>query len=193
MENLIKEIKDGIFTVGIDDSVHERGGKREVKLFFIFCRGPFIEKVTYTYIEVDGLNATEAIIRVLLSEKKERFSIIVTHGITVGGFNLFDIEKIWESIKKPIISVTENKPMGDSMLKALKKLPNQKTREEIFGRAGPLLSVQTELGSNKLFFHIKGISEELAKKFLKKFAIRSRLPEQLLLAHKIASGWENTI
>jgi len=63
----------------------------------------------------------------------------------------------------------------------------------MFVRAGPLLSVQTELGSNKLYFHIKGISETLAKKFLKKFAIRSRLPEQLLLAHKIASGWENTI
>ena len=193
MENLIKEIKDAIFTVGIDDSVHERGGKRKVKLFFVFCRGPFIEKVTYTDIEVDGLNATEAIIRVLLSEKKESFSLILTHGITAGGFNLFDIEKIWQLVKKPIISVTENKPVGDKMLNALKTMSNYKVRKEMFVRAGPLLSVQTELGSNKLYFHIKGISESLAKQFLKKFAIRSRLPEQILLAHKIASGWKNTI
>lgn len=190
---MIKEIKNGIFTVGIDDSVHKRGGRRETKLFFIFCRGQFIEKVSQTQIEVDGFDATKAIIRILLSEKKERFSLIVTHGITAGGFNLFDIEKIWQSVKKPIISVTENKPMGDSMLNALKKLPDHKTREDIFVRAGPLLSVQTDSGTNKLYFHVKGISETLAKKFLKKFAIRSRLPEQLLLAHKIASGWENPI
>ena len=192
MEKLIKEIKDGIFTVGIDDSVHERG-ERLTKLFFIFCRGQFIEKISHTDIEVDGFDATEAIIRVLLSEKKDCFSLILTHGITTGGFNLIDIEKIWQSVRKPIISVTENKPMGDSMLKAIKKLPDHKTREEIFVRAGPLLSVQTELGRNKLYFHIKGISISLAKKFLKKFAIRSRLPEQLLLAHKIASGWQNPI
>lgn len=192
MENLINEIKDGIFTVGIDDSVHERGGKW-TKLFFVFCRGPFIEDVLHTHIEVDGFDATEAIIRVLLSKKKECFSLILTHGITAGGFNLFDIEKIWQSVKKPIISVTENKPMGDSMLNALKKLPDHKTREKVFARVGPLLSVQTELGSNKLYFHTKGISESLAKQFLKKFAIRSRLPEQLLLAHKIASGRENQI
>lgn len=185
---MLSEIKNGIFSVGIDDAIHKRGGKK-TELFFIYCRGQFLEKISHTPIEVDGFDATEAIIHTL-KPQTENFALIVTHGLTVGGFNLIDIEKVNTIVKRPIIAVTENKPTGDSILNAIKNLSEYKIRKDILDRAGPLYSVQTKIGSNRLYFHIKGINELLAKKFLKKFSIRSRLPEQVLLAHKIASGWK---
>ncbi|MHA1727984.1 MAG: endonuclease dU [Promethearchaeota archaeon] len=182
-------IKSGIFSVAIDDAIHERGEKH-TELFFIFCRGQFLEKILHTTINVDGFDATEEIISTL-KPFRDRFAIIITHGITVGGFNLIDIEKVCNGINRPVIAVTENKPAGgNAMREALKNLPECERRLQIFDRAGDIFSVKTDLGQNKLHYHIMGLDESSARKFLKKFAIRSRLPEQLLLAHKIASGWK---
>ncbi|MCP4763850.1 MAG: DUF99 family protein [archaeon] len=184
---MLKEIKDGIQTVGIDDSIHNRGDLY-TELFFIFCRGTFIENIVHKRVEVDGLDSTKVILEVL-KPLKEQFRLITLHGITVGGFNLVDIEKIFNSLDKPIIAVTENKPEGNSMYEALKNLPQYEMRKKIFDKAGPIHSIQTQVGKNELFYHLKGIENSLAIKFLNKFAVRSRLPEQLLLAHKIASAW----
>ena len=179
-------IKDGIFVVGIDDAPHERGNLT-TELFFIFCRGTLLEHVDHVSIDVDGLNSTEMVIK-KLKPMKDQFQIIATHGITTGGFNVLDIELICDTLETPVIAVTENSPRGN-FLEAIKNLPNYEKRKIIIDKAGPQISTLTPIGKKEVFFQYKGIEEKFAIQFIKKFAIRSRLPEQLLLAHKIASGW----
>lgn len=185
-EKMLTTIKDGIHTIAIDDARYARGDDC-TELIFVFCRGLFLEKVIRSRISVDGLDATETIIRILIN-RKEQYGIILTHGVTFGGFNVIDIQKIYTILKKPIISVTENQPTGEIMLDALKKLPNFKIRGKMMQSAGELYTTNPEIGKNNLYFHIKGISEGTAKDYLTKFGVRSRLPEPLFLAHKIASG-----
>jgi len=179
-------IKDGIFVVGIDDAPHERENLT-TELFFIFCRGTYIERIDHATIDVDGLNSTEVVIK-KLKPIKDQFQFIVTHGITTAGFNVLDIEMINKSLDIPVIAVTENSPKGN-FLEAIKNLPNYEKRKSIIMRAGPQHSTLTPIGKKKVYFQFKGIEKELTVRFLKKFALRSRLPDQLLLAHKIASGW----
>jgi len=179
-------IKDGMHVVGIDDAPHARGNLT-TEIFFIFCSGAFLEKIDHRTIEVDGLNSTEVVINALQSVKGQ-FQLIATHGITTGGFNMLDIEKISTTLKVPIISVTENQPRGN-FLEAIKNLPEYEKRKSLAENAGTFYSYITPIGKKPVYFYTKGIEKELAIQFLKKFALRSRLPEQLLLAHKIASGW----
>jgi endonuclease V-like protein UPF0215 family len=179
-------IKDGIFVVGIDDAPHERGTPT-TELFFIYCRGIYLERIDHATINVDGLNSTEVVIEKLKSTR-DQFQLIVTHGITTGGFNILDIDLISKTLEIPIISVTENSPKGN-FLDAVSNLPNYEERKSIIARAGPQYSTLTPIGEKEVFFQFKGIEKKIAIQFLKKFALRSRLPEQILLAHKIASGW----
>jgi endonuclease V-like protein UPF0215 family len=183
---MITNIKKGIQVVAIDDSIHERGDEK-TEIVFLFCTGTLLEKIFIAKIDVDGFNSTRVIIDTL-KPVLNHFRLLVTHGITVGGFNLFDIQKIHNELKKPIIAVTENEPSGNSIRDAIKNLPDYEKRKEIIDNAGELYSVKTSAGDNELYFHVKGISEKMAKQYLKKFAVRSRLPECLLLAHKIGSG-----
>ncbi|MHA1669955.1 MAG: endonuclease dU [Promethearchaeota archaeon] len=179
-------IKDGIFVVGIDDAPHKRENLT-TELFFIFCQGAYLERINHATIDVDGLNSTEMIIETL-KPIKNLFQLITTHGITTGGFNVLDIEMIYNALDTPVIAVTENCPRGN-FLEAIKNLPNYEERKSIIERAGPQHSTSIPIGEKKVYFQFKGIEKNSAIQFLKKFALRSRLPEQLLLAHKIASGW----
>ncbi|MHA1792063.1 MAG: endonuclease dU [Promethearchaeota archaeon] len=183
---MINFIKKGIQIVAIDDAPHERGNIH-THLAFVFCRGMFLEHFLHARIKVDGLDATDVVIKTL-SPHANLFRLVVTHGITVGGFNMLDIKQLMEVLEKPVISVTENKPNDGALELATSHLHDQEKRLELISRAGPLYHVKTDAGKNELFFHAQGIRVEIAKRFLKKFSVRSRLPECLLLAHKIATG-----
>lgn len=180
------DIKDGIHIVGIDDAPHKRGNPT-TEIFFIFCSGFQLERIDHGMIEVDGFNSTEVVINAL-KPVNDQFQIVVTHGITTGGFNVLDIEEIHKALDVPIISVTENPPRGN-FLEAIKNLPEYGKRRSLIEKAGTQYSFVTPIGKKPVYFYIKGIDEKSTKVFLKKFAKRSRLPEQVLLAHKIASGW----
>lgn len=182
-EEYLSEIKEGIFSVAIDDSKHHRSDLYAT-LIFIICRGIYIEHVIKSTIQVDGLDADEIIINTL-SPLESQYQIILIHGITMGGLNIPDINKICQTLKKPVIAITENVPNPDNFIKAIEKLPDRGNRLKNLENAGTLYSLDVKLG--KVFYYIQGISNPNAKIFLNKFAIRSKLPEQLLIAHKIAS------
>jgi endonuclease V-like protein UPF0215 family len=178
-------IKNGIFTVAIDDAPHKRD-HLTTELVFVVCRGFYLEHFTHAIVDVDGLNSTDTILKEL-DPIIDQFQIVLTHGITTAGFNLIDIERIFTELNKPIISVTENAPKGQ-FKDAIRNLPDYKVRKSIIKRAGEQHSYVTPAGKNPVFFQYKGLELKTVQQFLKKFSKRSRLPEQLLLAHKIASG-----
>lgn len=179
-------IKDGIHVVGIDDAPHQRDDE-STDIVLVFCEGLFLENVSIRKIDVDGLNVTDILIDEL-SDKIEHFQMVVTHSITFGGFNLLDIDKLHKIICKPIIAVTENKPDQTKFQDALKNLTEFQKRSMILQNAGPFYEIKPSVGENPIFFYKKGMEINDAEQFLKKFSVRSRLPEQVLLAHKIASG-----
>jgi endonuclease V-like protein UPF0215 family len=182
------EIKDGMFTVGIDDSSHKKGDK-SCELFFVFCRGRYIERISHFPIDVDGFDSTDMIIKIL-KPNPDLYTLITIHGITVGGFNLIDLQTVYDQLKKPILAITENKPHGRAIFEAIAQLPNLDKRKEIIQHAGPMFTYSSKFGTNDVFYYIKGITEDTAKRFLAKFAFRAKLPEPVLLSHKIACGFQ---
>jgi endonuclease V-like protein UPF0215 family len=185
-QEFLTNIKDGIFSVAIDDANHTRGDLY-TSLFFIICRGTLIENVIRSKIQVDGLDSTEVIIKTL-TPIQDQFQIILIHGITVAGLNIIDISLISLKLRKPLIAITENAPHSSDFLNAINSLPHIDERKDILKKAGDLYSVNVKFGT--IYYYLQGTSESIAKKFFNKFCIRSKLPEQLLIAHKIASFQE---
>ena len=183
---MIHAIKPGIQVVAIDDKVH-RKTDATTKLAFVFCAGTVLEKVLNAEIDVDGMNATEKIITTL-EPYKDQFRLILLHGITVGGLNIVDIEAVHEALGHPLIAITENEPEGDTIFDAIKHAPGEEEHRKMIENAGPMHVVKPRSRETDVYFYVKGIDEKLAAQYLKKFAVRSRLPECLLLAHKIATG-----
>ena len=184
---MISTIKDGIHVVAIDDAPHQRG-QTSTELIFAYCKSTYLEKVTRVAITVDGNDSTNVILEELHPNKKG-FTLILLHGITVGGLNVVDISYLSEILQKPILAVTENPPTQNSINSAIEHLENPEFRRNIVKKAGPLYSYLTAHGSTPISYHAIGISKDMAKEFFTKFSLRSRLPEQLLIAHKIASSY----
>lgn len=183
---MITSIKDGIHVVGIDDAPHMRGDTL-TEVVFTYCKSTFIERVSLSLIAVDGKDSTQVILEEL-QKNTESFTLILLHGITVGGLNIVDIQKISDELHKPIIAVTENPPTTNLLYTVVEFTHYSQIRKDLIKKAGPLFSYLTKNGTTPIFYHRKGISKGVAEEFFKKFCIRSRLPEPLLLAHKIASA-----
>lgn len=183
---MIQSIKNGLQVLAIDDKLHQRGDKR-TKLAFVLCQGTLLDKVLSAEIEVDGLDATDVVIKTL-APIAQQFRLLLTHGITTGGLNMIDIDAVHHAIDRPVIAVTENKPDGKSLYDAIKHVPGEAERRAILDRAGEMHACKPRAGETEVYFYAKGIDAKVAQQYLKKFAVRSRLPECLLLAHKIATG-----
>ncbi|TFG20304.1 MAG: DUF99 family protein [Promethearchaeota archaeon] len=181
-------IKNGIHVVAIDDSPHHKGDT-STEVFFVYCKSTFLEYVTRTTITVDGIDATQKILEEL-QKNQDNFNLILLHGISVGGLNIVDIRTISQTLQKPLLAITENPPTAGAIYSAIQKVDNSDLREILVDQAGPMLPFSTTHGFKPIYISCQNIDEKLVERFLKKFCIRSRLPEQLLLAHKIASAWK---
>ncbi|MFW9940041.1 MAG: DUF99 family protein [Candidatus Thorarchaeota archaeon] len=182
-------MKDNPITIGIDDSTFDlKSGFKTAQLIGVICQGIRMVNVTRTEIDIDGNNATEKIIE-LVRQNEKQVQYIFTHTITFGGFNIINLEQIYNEVNKPIIAFNDKKVDIDSVVNALiKKFPiDYKEKIQYILEAGNLYQsrIQTAGGISNIYFHLKGIEISEVNFLLKKSSIDSKLPECLRLAHLI--------
>ncbi|MFX1310047.1 MAG: DUF99 family protein [Promethearchaeota archaeon] len=182
-------MKDNPIIIGFDDATFElKTNVKTTQLIGVVCQGIRMVNVTCTEIQIDGDNATEKLIE-LVTQNEKHVQIILTHTITFGGFNLINLNTIYNELNKPIIAVNDRKVNIDSVIKAIKyKFPNtyrQKIKNII--DAGNLYhtKIETAGGLSEIFFHSKGIEISKVDLLLQKICIDSKLPECIRLAHLI--------
>ncbi len=180
-------MKRYIRALGVDDSyfVPHRPGK--VPLVGAVLRMPnYFEGVLLREIEVDGLNSTEAIIDMLQSKYKKQIRIIFTQGITFGGFNVVDLERVHRETGVPVVVISRKEPNLGKIEEALKKHFNDwKDRMNLI-RKYPLERVKN--GNFHIYIQRVGISEKEALFAIKNFTVKGAIPEPLRVAHLIASA-----
>ena len=185
-----RQIKSEIRILGIDDSVFTPKTKGEAYIIGVVYRGgQWLDGIMRTQIEIDGLDATEKIVKMIKnSPHYEQIRVIMLDGVTFAGFNIVDIKKLYEKTRLPVITVTREKPNFKDIRKALKNLPHCEKRWKAMRNAGEIFKVQTREGEEPVHVGVAGISESDAQKILKKTSTRSNIPEALRVAHIIASG-----
>jgi len=169
--------------IGIDDSPFNKFKDKQILVVGVVMRGGlFVDGILSTKADVDGINATNQIIKMINKCKfKPQLQCIFLNGIAVGGFNVIDVHKLNKKTKIPVVVVIRINPNIKKIKETLIKI-KQKNKIKLIEKAGKVIQV------DEIFVQLTGIDLEKAKKILKIVCTRSLLPEALRLAHIIATG-----
>lgn len=190
---MLKIIKPEIRIVGWDDAPFKFKDKHTL-LVGVICRGGVqIDGVITTRIRVDGNDATEKIAKAInRSKHKEQLRIIMLDGITFGGFNIADINRLYEKTKLPVIVVIKEKPDMKAIKKSLSRFKDSEKRWELIERAGSIREFEVKnkvlKGRKKIYYQNAGIDEYTCERIINLTAVNSVIPEPVRTAHLICNG-----
>jgi len=189
----IREVKPEIRVLGIDDGVFTPHSREMVDVVGVVFRGGYwLDGFMHTRIQVDGTNATEKLFQMITcSPHYPQLRVVMLNGITLAGFNIVDLKELNQKVRLPIIAVTREKPNFNDIKKALQNLSEHEKRWKAIQKAGKMIKAHTREGEEPIYVHVAGVSEETAKRILRRTSTRSNIPEALRVAHIIASGLEH--
>ncbi|MEM5791062.1 MAG: DUF99 family protein [Candidatus Aenigmatarchaeota archaeon] len=181
-------IKSEIRVLGFDDSAFEKNSESLVPVIgVVFRGGKFLDGVLKTEVKVDGLDATEKIVKLInLSRHKQQLKVIMFDGITLAGFNLVDIEEVGKKTSLPVIVINRKIPNLEKVRDALKNFDDFEKRWEIVLRAGKIKECRVK--NKKIYYQAFGLSDEDAREIINITSTRSLIPEPLRVAHLIATA-----
>ncbi len=166
--------------IGIDDSPFSKNFPGKVLVVGVAMRENLIEGILSTYVEIDGVDATEKIIKMVRSSKfGPQSKILMINGIALAGFNIIDLEKL--SKFAPTIIISRKKANYKKIKAALK---NFEDGDERFQK---ILSAGEQHRCGKVYFQTK-MDPSIACKYIKEYTINSNVPEPIRIAHMIGSG-----
>lgn len=176
-------MKKEIRIIGWDDCAFGFKQKYVTIVGTVFRGASFLDGLLSTHIEKDGMDATENIANAILNSRHyDQLSYIMLDGITLGGFNVVDIKKIFEGTDLPVIVALRKMPEMKKFLAALEKLPNYGKRTKAVKAAGKFFMFRD------LIYQKTGLSKNECEDLLRLTCVRSIVPEPLRIAHLIASG-----
>jgi len=180
-------MKNEIRVLGIDDSPFTFNDKFSDIIGVVMRGGSYIECVLKNTVEIDGDNSTDKCVDMINHTRhKLQLKAVLIDGVSFGGFNVIDTEKIYDSTCIPIITVTRDKPDFEKIKMALEK--HFKDWEERYKliMEGDLHEVKTV--HNPIYVKCVGMTIKEAKEIIKISTIRGVIPEPIRVAHMIASG-----
>jgi len=180
-------MKKQIRILGIDDSPFTFTDKYATIIGVVMRGGEYLECVLSAQVAIDGKDATHVCKEMIQNTKhKQQLKAAMLDGVALGGFNIVDIDELYESTELPIITITRDKPDFRKIKLALQKnFDDWKHRWEIL-KKGELKVVKTK--HNPIYVKCIGIPLEQAKEIINLCTIRGVIPEPLRVAHIIASG-----
>ncbi len=180
-------MKTKIRALGIDDAPFKFTDKYVLIVGNIVRAPNYLEGIISTHVEVDGIDATKKIYDMINDSRfGEQVKVIFTDGTAVAGFNMLDLRVLFEKTGIPVISVSRDKPDIKAIKNALMKhFDRWEPRLEVLNK-GEIHEVKTE--HLPIYIQCEGIDLDEAKRFLKLFTIRGRLPEPIRISHIVASG-----
>jgi hypothetical protein len=180
-------MKQQIRLLGIDDSPFTFNDKYCVVIGVVMRGGDYLECVLRNQVKIDGNDATFVCKHMIENTRhKKQLKAVLLDGIALGGFNVVNINELYNDTNLPILTITRDKPDFEKIKLALKKnFGDWKERWNIMSK-GELYEVKTS--HNPIYVKCAGITIDQAKEIIKLSTIRGAVPEPIRVAHLIASG-----
>jgi len=182
-------LKSEIRILGFDDGAFVSKSEDKVPIIgVIFRGGKFLDGALKTEVIVDGIDATEKIIKLINSTRhKQQLKVIMFDGVTLAGFNVVDIKKLYEETKLPVIIINRKIPNLKKVKNALKNFKDFERRWGMILNAGEIKECEVR-ENKKVYYQSIGLSEEETEEIIKLSTTRSFIPEPLRVAHLIATA-----
>jgi hypothetical protein len=169
--------------VGFDDGPFDRRGSRIVPVAGIVCAGTRFEGMVLGAVRRDGRDATRVLSALLRGGKfLPQVHLVLLDGITLGGFNVVDLEALAAALGRPCAAVMRRPPDLAAVERAVRALPGAEGRLARLRRAGPV----HRLG--RFVFQVRGAGPEETAAALEAVTDRGAVPEPLRLAHLVAAA-----
>ncbi len=186
---MIRKVKPQIRVVGFDDGTftfsHKLTHGKTVLIGVVMKGAEEVVGILARWITVDGSDATSLMVDAINSSRFRDLRIILLKGITYGGFNVVDVERLSAETGLPVIVVIRKRPDIDAMESALRKHFRDSDRRIELLRKAPTVR---ELVPGRLYYQCYGLSEETAREIIRTTTRSGFTPEPLRLAHMIASA-----
>ena len=179
------KVKEEIRILGVDDGSFSRSQSKTLLVGSVFRGGSWMDGLMSSEISVDGRDATDKLIDMIKSSKYEDIRVIMLHGVTVAGFNIFDVKELFEETGLPVIVFIESRPEMRKIKKALKNLEDWEKRLKVMKKTG---EVNEMVLNKKVYFQVCGISKKDAERIIEISSTRGDIPEPLRISHIIATG-----
>jgi endonuclease V-like protein UPF0215 family len=192
--------KSEIRILGFDDGAHEdfrkwenrelpTGERHKVPVIgVIFRGGSFLDGALRTDVTIDGLDSTDRLIDIInRTRHKRQLRVIMLDGVTFGGFNIIDIQRLNEETGLPVIVFNRKMPDLDRVRKALKNFEDYEKRWELIEKAGDIKPHRLKRNKN-VYFQNAGLSDEETKEIIDLSSTHGQIPEPLRVAHMIATA-----
>lgn len=182
-------MKSNIRILGIDDGPFQRENDTKTTIVGVLMRmDGTIESVLSDHITIDGDDTTSVILHFVEQIGGSNVNVILTEGITFGGFDIINPDEIHRKTGIPFISITKGKGDLESMTLALEKHGNLEKLEKI-----RILRPVRKIIGNRLFtLNMSGISEKEAILLLRKLMRVGTVPEPLRMADMIAFSFKTS-
>lgn len=173
--------------IGFDDSPFTFQDET-VRVVGVVMRGAgYVEGVLSRHVTTDGNDATTVLAEMVGSSRfRPMLRALFLNGVTMGGFNVVDVERLHESLRIPVVSVVRDEPDYEKAERALRKhFPDAETRLATLARQRPQAFAN---GRFKVWCVSRGIAGAAVANLLEAATVRGAIPEPIRLAHIIASG-----
>ncbi len=180
--------KSEIRILGFDDAAFSKESKTVPVIGVIYRGGKFPDGILRTDIAVDGLDATEKLIKRINSTRhKQQLKVLMFDGITLGGFNIVDIKQLYKKTHLPVIVINRKHPNLKDVEKALKNFKDYRKRWKMILDAGKIKSCSLK-NNKKVYYQSIGLSDEETEEIIQLSCTNSQIPEALRVAHLIATA-----
>jgi hypothetical protein len=180
-------LKRDVRFLGIDDGPFERGDDR-TQIVGVVTRGAsYIEGVLTSEVAVDGTDATDTLIRLVRSTKfRPLIRCVFLNGIAVGGFNVVDLDALYEATRIPVVTLSRTRPDPPAIRRALKAtFDSWRNRWNLIQSFRP---TRVRNGRFWVYATPRGATLSEATRWIQATTVRGAIPEPVRLAHVIASG-----
>jgi len=175
-----------MLVVGVEDGSFQKGITPKALLAAVLFKGLEIEDVKIVRITVDGLDATEKLVKIL---REWKFEAIMLAGISFAGFNVVDPTVIHKQFEKPVIIISRTKPNNNAVKRALQRhFEDWRVRWDVFKKLGLIHKVVASTGVPPVYVETVGVNAEWAGNLIRALSVYNRIPEPIRVARLIARG-----
>lgn len=180
------EVSPHVRVLALDDAPFARRRGASVLVVGVLSRGPrHVEGIFSTRCARDGWNATDRVLGMIEEHRlAEQARYVLTDGLAVGGFNLYDLPRLAERSGLGVLVVMRRPPKMDAIHRALERVSRPAARRALLERAGTIHRSDAPL----CFFQCAGCEPEEGRAVLAAVTAEGNYPEPLRLAHLIGAG-----
>ena len=180
-------MKRQVRVLGIDDSPFKFGDGKSVVVGALVRSPGYLEAVMRTEVTVDGTDATELVVDMVLGSRyREQVKVVMIDGVALAGFNVVDIDALHEVLEVPVLTVTRDPPDMDGIRAALEKhFEDWRDRFAVVTKH-PLRRIKTT--SKPLYASGVGLTWKEFEEVVAMSTVRGVVPEPVRVAHLVSSA-----